>query len=453
MSHTDQSLGDQAYIDLQEDWKERFRRNLKRVFTVNSALFCVGVVAVVCVGFAVVSDALMLKREAAVLVTECTAFLIIASALALSVSISRGAAGSYLRELGVFLALSLPIAFMYLGIARGAEGAAFWVSLFLWICVTIAAVHAEESGWELCMLIAGTVGTVSTVLITAGMGRPFSYASTPLETVTAIHTYLDLRKVAWIVFLVFALSTALLRVFVRERIVIPPIRLPTVPHPDEGLPSAIRSFLLPFIRFLNLIVWLTEKTIDSLWKTAAHTIIFFTRVGEELGRIVWGLLQKRRAVAAVAQTLGAFFVIVISAIAAISLAPGEVEYLRHSGLAEGLPHLGMITVWILMSVLCVVVLSLLWELRHEELEKADPWESISTHLLIVLIAGGLLYGGAAFAPFQITGFSSLGPYSASLIALVVIGMLIFSTPLARSVTVPLVEKAKRRIGASDDKGE
>lgn len=392
------------------------KERISRWMSLDSILFCSGVLLLVGFGIIVCSKPAILTSELQILVLDLGLIFFVISFLALSTLTSGQHSILYLKNLLFSSVWILPIFMMTSRSTIGSREAAFSVAFLFWLALTLIFVQEKFTGWEKVLAIMGTVWTFSMAIISAGSGFPFSYSVEIIDSLTGLHALLDLRWFSMAVFAVSLAATGVVQSFRQGEIVVadlPKVVIPGGAHEnaENSETTFLESMIAPIITLLNALLDVLHAIVEALWKATLTVALFFVRVGKNSGKIAWNLVADNGVLRTVMCGIGSFFIILITSELVTQISFVLPIYIVENGWFDGMKlALEILLLGWGVFLLVVAFNRLSSGLMGEEFKSNAPG-ALSTHLMGVFISSLLILSLNRFGVIHADGFRVPGPFT------------------------------------------
>lgn len=312
---------------------------------------------------------------------------------------------------------------MFLTIFEAWRTYAFWFMLIVWLYIIQAEMSKKAGRDNLSKIISlSTVLGVGLGIVTIGTIPFFGYSKEATDALSSFHFLLDIRLVFAFVFLALIVGLAF-RLSIKEALPpLPKFRKLSLKTPSaRGLVgSVVKSFMIPFLAILNIVLAAVSAVVDFLWKISTVIGIYLTRVGKYSAKIIKEIVIDKGVGLQTLKYLGFF----VCALAIVLLSKSSVSYaLAYILSSEWSTEL----INLLYLILLVIILIPLVGLSCAFLVDSFKWLyqqvafGLAMMLSVLLTAGIIIYAVSRIEYFMIAGFEGIGPYTAIMLLLVVLG--------------------------------
>jgi hypothetical protein len=374
--------------------------------------------------FSLSSDLVGLSATDRMLVLKLYLALFAVLWLAGALTLSRWEPAAFCKVVGLLVVLVIPTVGMAFDLSYGRNSQLwFWIALVVWCAIAVVSVlGAEDLAWRKLLLVLGTIWALVGVITTIGTLRFFPYALDATESTRALHTLLDVRLLATVLF------GSLLTILAFQRALGRRIGVPRIPRwylpPVSGKDSSVaRTILWPLVVISNILLEVLYALSDVAWTLVATTVAFFLRVGEEVTQLARSMIQNRRGVTTVTTVACTFFLLLILFYTAERSAGPALQYLQADEIAQSARWLGLLALNAAFGAFCVVGLTWLFESS-----KATVLDSSARALMLLLsmllLSGLVMLALSRVEPLAVSGFRRIGLFSVLLLVLVGAGVVI-----------------------------
>lgn len=304
----------------------------------------------------------------------------------------------------------------------------FWVSVLVWIPISIYFVFDCLQGWPSVLLKLSAINIAVSLYFILGKYGPIKFAIVPLERVVLFNQIFDAKNMLTYIIVFLFISTAINRSFSSTNISIYSIPIIGIPWAKGMFPDLLSSILDPFVAVFNVILKILSICINYIYKTIAVIVIYMYNAGVELGKLALEMFYNKKAAIGIAKII----ILIISSVALIQLSicltyPLEL-YIINDILSEEINILFEVTILIL-SLLSIISI-MLFSLITSKYKINNLLSAFSFILISILISGLPLHIATRLNLIEIKGFHQLGPFSIGLITVIIIG---FATIIVRKI--------------------